>query len=99
MNIDFNKENDTLIVRIQGRLDTLTAPQLEEFLNQNVDGIKHLIFDLKEMPYTSSQGLRLFLKSQKRMNACGGDMVIENVCSDVFDVFEATGFTSFLTIR
>ena len=97
MNINYNKDGDTLTIKIFGRLDTLTAPELETFLLENLDGVKKLVFDLKEMEYTSSAGLRIFLKAKKMMNM--GELIIENVQSDVMEVFEMTGFTDFLTIR
>ena len=98
MIINHEIAGDTLIISINGRLDTLTAPELETFLLDNLSGIKKLVFNLKDMAYTSSSGLRVFLKAQKLMNN-QGEMIIENVQSDVMDVFEMTGFADFLTIR
>lgn len=98
MIINHEKANDTLVISVSGRLDTVTAPELETFLLENLSGVKKLIFNLKDMEYTSSAGLRIFLKAQKLMNN-QGEMIIENVQSDVMEVFEMTGFTDFLTIR
>ena len=98
MIINHEKTEDTLVIGVVGRLDTVTAPELETFLLDNLSGVKTLIFNLKDMEYTSSAGLRIFLKAQKLMNS-QGEMIIENVQTDVMDVFEMTGFSDFLTIR
>lgn len=98
MNISHTREGEKLTICLDGRLDTVTAPELESFLMENLEGVKSLVFDLKEMDYTSSAGLRIFLKAQKLMTG-RGEMVIENVQEDVMEVFEITGFTDFLTIR
>lgn len=98
MIINHEKTEDTLVISVSGRLDTVTAPELETFLLENLSGVKKLIFNLKDMEYTSSAGLRIFLKAQKLMNN-QGEMIIENVQADVMEVFEMTGFTDFLTIR
>ena len=98
MIINHEKTEDTLVIGVAGRLDTVTAPELETFLLENLSDVKKLIFNLKDMEYTSSAGLRIFLKAQKLMNN-QGEMIIENVQADVMEVFEMTGFTDFLTIR
>ena len=98
MNISHAREGEKLTICLDGRLDTVTAPELETFLLENLEGVKSLVFDLKGMDYTSSAGLRIFLKAQKLMTS-RGEMVIENVQEDVMEVFEITGFTDFLTIR
>ncbi|MBP5550757.1 MAG: STAS domain-containing protein [Bacilli bacterium] len=98
MNISHTREGEKLTICLNGRLDTVTAPELESFLMENLEGVTSLVFDLKEMDYTSSAGLRIFLKAQKLMSG-RGEMVIENVQEDVMEVFEITGFTDFLTIR
>lgn len=98
MNISHTREGEKLTICLDGRLDTVTAPELETFLMENLEGVTSLVFDLKGMDYTSSAGLRIFLKAQKLMTG-RGEMVIENVQEDVMEVFEITGFTDFLTIR
>ena len=98
MIINHEKTEDNLVIGVAGRLDTVTAPELETFLLENLSDVKKLIFNLKDMEYTSSAGLRIFLKAQKLMNN-QGEMIIENVQADVMEVFEMTGFTDFLTIR
>lgn len=93
-----NQENNTLTISVSGRVDTTTAPEFEKTIFENIDGITELILDLKEMPYTSSAGLRVFLKAQKLMNQ-QGSMKLINVQSDVMEIFDMTGFSDILTIE
>ncbi len=95
MVINTEKTGGTLTVRLAGRLDTVTAPDLEKALETLTDGATLLVFDLKELTYTSSAGLRVFLKAQKRMNA-QGKMKLINVCPVVMEVLEMTGFTELM---
>ena len=78
-------------------MDTTTAPELENFITENTQGITELILDLKNLSYTSSAGLRVLLKAQKLMNTLGSMKVI-NVQNDVMEIFEMTGFSDILTI-
>ena len=98
MKIDFNKENNVLNVSIEGRLDTTTAPSLEETLNEDMGEAKNLILDLKGLEYISSAGLRVLLAAQKKMQKLGS-MKLINVCENVMEVFEITGFADILTIE
>lgn len=98
MTINHYKENNTFTISVIGRLDTVTSPELDDFIFSNLEGVKTLIFDLKDLEYTSSSGLRIFLKALKVMSK-QGEMIIENVQKDVMDVFEITGFNEILTIR
>ena len=97
MTITKTQENDTLTLNLQGRLDTTTAPQLEGELGA-LDGVKNLVLDFEGLEYISSAGLRVLLKAQKQMNSQGG-MVIRNVCADINEVFEITGFSDILTVE
>ena len=87
-----------LVIKIDGRLDTNSAPQLETEVFENLEGVEKLTFDLEKMPYTSSAGLRVFLKAQKKMNQ-QGEMVIIHACEDVMEVFEITGFSDIINIQ
>ena len=98
MNINKTLENGVLIVALQGRLDTTTAPQLEQELMASLDGVTALRFDFAELDYISSAGLRVLLTSQKRMNK-QGTMVVCNVNETIGEVFEITGFSDVLTIE
>ena len=98
MQITNERNANSLTVFISGRVDTATAPELERFIEDNTDGVTELIFDLKDMEYTSSAGLRVFLKAQKLMNV-QGSMKVKNVQSGVMEIFEITGFSDILTIE
>ncbi|MBE6816288.1 MAG: STAS domain-containing protein [Ruminococcaceae bacterium] len=92
------RENGKLTIAISGRVDTSTAPQLEEYILTNAEGVSELVLDLKDMAYTSSAGLRVILKAQKLMNN-QGSMKVVNVRSDVMEIFDITGFSDILTIE
>ena len=92
------QEDKKLTIFVSGKVDTTTAPALEKTVLENLDGITELVLDLKDMPYTSSAGIRVFLKIQKAM-AKKGRMTVIHVCEDVMDIFEMTGFSDFLSIR
>ena len=98
MNIAKTKEAEKLTIALEGRLDTTTAPELEAELNASLDGVTALVFDLAKLEYISSAGLRVLLAAQKKMNALG-TMVVTNVCEDIMEVFEVTGFSDILTIE
>ena len=96
MKIDFMKKDGELIVEIEGRLDTTTAPDLESFLAQNYEGVTALTFDCEELVYVSSAGLRILLTAHKRMK---GAMKLTHVSELVMEVFEMTGFADVWTIE
>lgn len=98
MDIQKTVENKKLTIVLSGRLDTTTAPQLEEEMKASVDGIEELYFDFAELEYISSAGLRVLLTAQKIMNA-QGKMVIRNVNETISEVFEITGFADILTVE
>ena len=89
MNIDFNKNNGELIVMIDGRLDTVTAPELESFLGKQYEGTDSLTFDCEKLIYISSAGLRVLLTAHKRIK---GAMKLTHVNELVMEVLEMTGF-------
>ena len=98
MTIEKNLEGSKLTVSLKGRLDTTTSPQLEGELRTAMNGITELVFDLSDLEYISSAGLRVLLSAQKTMNR-QGSMLIRNANSDVMDVFEVTGFVDILNIE
>ena len=98
MNIVKTQEGTTLTVALAGRLDTVTAPQLEGELRTAVNGITELIFDLNGLSYISSAGLRVLLSAQKVMNR-QGSMTIRSVKPEIMEIFEVTGFTDILNIE
>ena len=97
MDIIKETNGNKLTVKINGRLDTNSAPQLENEVVESLEGIEELVFDLSQMPYTSSAGLRVFLKAQKQMNK-QGSMCVIGACEDVLEVFEITGFSDIINI-
>lgn len=98
LKIEQEMKGTDLIFTLEGRLDTTTAPQLENELKKSLDGVKKLTFDFKALEYISSAGLRVLLSSQKQMNR-QGEMVIKNVNSDIMEIFDVTGFSDILTIE
>ena len=98
MTITKNKNDNFLTLKLEGRLDTTTAPQLESELSQNLNGVTELTIDFAELSYISSAGLRVLLATQKRMNK-QGSMKLINVNEIVMEVFEITGFVDILTIE
>jgi anti-anti-sigma factor len=98
MTINIEKNGSELIIHVVGSINTQTAPQLEKEVGDNLEGIINLIFDFKEVDYVSSAGLRVLLKYDNLMDGKGTLKVI-NVCSDVKEVFDMTGFSSILTLE
>lgn len=98
MTIEIKKSKEEVTMEISGRLDTTTAPSLEKTINENLDGMKALVLDLKNLEYISSAGLRVLLSAQKRVQKFGS-MKVVNVCELVMEVFEMTGFADILTIE
>lgn len=97
MEIIKNIQGNTCNISLIGRLDTTTAPKLEAELKSSLNNINELVLDFAKLEYISSAGLRVLLSAQKVMNA-QGSMKICNVCSEIMEVFEITGFTDILTI-
>ncbi len=98
LNINKTNENGKLNVKLSGRLDTTTAPQLEEELKKELDGLKELVMDFSELEYISSAGLRVLLSAQKIMNR-QGSMKLIHVNDVVKEIFEVTGFSDILTVE
>lgn len=96
MKIDLTKNNGTLTVALDGRLDTITAPDLEKFLGEKYAETDMLIVDCDKLTYISSAGLRVLLAAQKKTK---GAMKLINVCELVMEVFEMTGFADILVIE
>ena len=96
MKITKTAEGSKLTLALEGRLDTTTAPELEAEIT-DLSGVDALVIDMAALDYISSAGLRVLLKAQKTMNK-QGDMTVTNVCADIQEVFEITGFADILTI-
>ena len=98
MKINTEKNGNEFIISIEGRLDTITAPELETIVKTSLEEIVSLVLDFSKLEYISSAGLRVVLTAQKIMNK-HGKMVIRNVNSNVHEVFDITGFSDILTIE
>lgn len=98
MTIDKKIESANVILKVSGRLDTTTAPELEKTLDSVLEGTKELVFDMADLEYISSAGLRVILKAQKAMNA-QGSMKLIGVNDSIMEVFDITGFLDILTIE
>ncbi|MBR6419777.1 MAG: STAS domain-containing protein [Oscillospiraceae bacterium] len=98
MTIKQDKNAGDLTLFIEGRIDTKTAPQLEQVIKTELEGIVNLVFDLTETSYISSAGLRVMLMAQKQMNK-QGRMKVVNANNDLMEIFEVTGFSNILTIE
>ncbi len=98
MTISTEKNNGSVILKIEGRLDTTTAPLLENTVNELSAETKHLILDMHGVEYISSAGLRVLLGAQKKMNKIG-NMKLIGVCDAVMEILEMTGFVDILMIE
>lgn len=98
MTINEEKNGNALVISLEGRLDTMTAPELEEALKTSLDGVEDLTFDFEKLDYISSAGLRVLLSAQKTMHE-HGTMKVIHANEMIMEVFEVTGFTDFLTIE
>ena len=98
MTIEIKKQGSEVIIEVAGRLDTITAPVLEQTVGENLEGVQSLILDMKGLEYISSAGLRVLLGAQKKMQKVGS-MKLTGICEDVMEVLEMTGFADILTIE
>ena len=98
MTMEIKKNTAETIIQISGRLDIITAPTLDKTINEGIGDTKNLILDMKSLEYISSAGLRVLLGAQKKMQKIGS-MKVKNVCAEVMDVFEMTGFADILVIE
>ena len=99
MTINKKVDGSKMTLSLEDRLDTTTAPQLENVLKVSLYEIKELTMDLEKLEYLSSAGLRVLLAAQKQMQKQGGEMVVMNVNETIMEVFEVTGFVDILTIK
>ena len=98
MTIEIKRNAEDTVIELAGKLDTTTAPALDKTINEDIAGTKNLTLNLKGLEYISSAGLRVILSAQKKMQKVGCMKVI-NVCEEVMEVFEMTGFAEILTIE
>ena len=98
LNITKTVENGTASFALEGRLDTVTAPELEQALKETIEGLRLLTLDFAGLEYISSAGLRVLLSAQKQMNR-QGVMKLIHVGEAIMEIFEVTGFNEILTIE
>ena len=98
MTIQKNRNNDTLTLAVEGRLETTTAPALEAVVKTELEGVKTLVFDFTKLEYISSAGLRVLLAAQKTMKN-QGTMKVTGVNEIVAEIFEITGFSEILIVE
>lgn len=98
MIINVEKNNEKVVLKIEGRLDTTTAPELEKEISALSNSVTELVLDMAKLEYVSSAGLRVILGAQKKMSKVG-KMTLVSVCETVMEVFEITGFADILNIE
>ena len=98
LNIEKTVNDSALTLALSGRLDTVTAPQLEQALKTAPEGVTELILDFEQLDYISSAGLRVLLMAQKTMSRQDG-MKLRHVKAEIQEIFEVTGFSDILTIE
>ena len=98
MTVEIKACAEAIAIEVTGRLDTLTAPALEKTINEEIGDARNLILDIEGVSYISSAGLRVLLSTQKKMQKIGS-LKVKNVCPEVMEVFEMTGFADILDIE
>ena len=98
MNIKQTLEGTSLLLELEGRLDTSTSPELEAQINDKIDDLTELTLDFAGIDYISSSGLRVLLSAQKKMNT-KGKMTVRNVNETVSEIFDITGFSEILNVE
>lgn len=91
-------ENTKAVLKPEGRLDTITAPEFESAISEILPTVTQLTLDFEKLEYVSSAGLRVLLSAHKAIGS-SGQMKICNVSQDIMDVFEVTGFSDILNIE
>ena len=99
MTIDKKTNDASVELKLSGRLDTTTAPELEAELQDVLADTSELLLDFDGLEYLSSAGLRVLLAAQKKMNAKSGAMKLRNVNATIMEIFDITGFSDILTIE
>ena len=96
MNLKQKRDGEKLTIFIDGRIDTNTAPTLNDYLEKELPGAKDLTLDIEKVDYISSAGLRVLLVSKKSIDAKGGRMIVKNANNNIMDIFTITGFATIL---
>jgi len=99
MTVTKDRSGEKLVISLEGRLDTTTAPQLQPELIPEFDAAKEIRLDFKGLDYVSSAGLRVLLMGEKTAKAKGGKMILINVSEEIMEVLDMTGLSDVLTIE
>ena len=99
LKINKSVEDGKALYTLEGRIDTITAPELTDDVKRVIDGVTELIFDFEKVEYITSAGLRLLLAAQKSMDAKNGTMKVLHVNNEIMELFESTGFAAILTFE
>ena len=99
MTTEQKRDGSSLIVFVEGKVDTVTAPDLQKELDESLDGVTALTLDISNLSYISSAGLRVLLSTHKKMTGCGGNMKITGANETVTEIFDMTGFSDILNIE
>ena len=98
MKIEKTLEDSSLNLKVSGRLDTITAPELDDSIRESIEDAENVTLDFSDLEYISSAGLRVLLATQKNISD-RGELTVTGVNDMVMDVFEVTGFTDILIIK
>ncbi len=99
MNVTIQKQDNILLARVEGRLDTINAPEFEKLIQPLLTATENIELDCADLEYIASSGLRLFLTLQKSVTARQGQLVLKNLRPDIKAVFDMTRFTSIFNIQ
>ena len=98
MELNYEINNAAAVIGVSGRLDTVTAPELEQYIGARLGGVETLTLDCAGLEYISSAGLRVLLAAQKLM-AKQGSMKLTGVNNTIMEILDVTGFSDILTIQ
>ncbi|MCI8529627.1 MAG: STAS domain-containing protein [Lachnospiraceae bacterium] len=99
MTVKLMKQGENVVLFLEGRIDTMTAPEAQEALLPMVDNFGSIILDFEKVSFVSSAGLRVMLMLQKKCNAQGKEMKLIHVKPSIMEVFDMTGFSGMLRIE
>lgn len=99
MNISRNETDEKITIFLEGRLDKLSSPVLEEAMKKELEKKKDIVIDFKNLEYISSAGLRILIANEKELKSIGKTMEIINVNADVMSILNVTGFIYILNIK
>ncbi len=100
LNINKIKQDDVIIFELEGRLDTVSAPALQDAVDEEIGDAAAVVFDFKKLEYLSSAGLRILLTTQQDMEETGRpDVTVQGANPDILSVFAVTGFDNVLNVK